>query len=93
MNVLKTTKKQGDYLVVAVSIDAFNEIKGKKYAIPDYERIVIVETIKYVNEVIPENDWEQNIRDLQEHNIDVFVMGNNWTDIFDFLKEYCEVVY
>ena len=93
LNILKRAKEQGDYLVVAVSSDAFNEIKGKKCVIPDYERMAIVEAIKYVDEVIPENDWEQKVRDVQEHNIDVFVMGDDWTGKFDFLKEYCEVVY
>lgn len=93
LNILKRAKELGDYLVVAVSSDAFNEIKGKKCVIPDYERMAIVEAIKYVDEVIPENDWEQKVRDVQEHDIDVFVMGDDWTGKFDFLREYCDVVY
>ena len=93
LNILRRAKELGDYLVVAVSSDAFNEIKGKKCVIPDYERMAIVEAIKYVDEVIPENDWEQKVKDVQEHDIDVFVMGNDWEGKFDFLKEYCEVVY
>lgn len=93
LNILRRAKELGDYLVVAVSSDAFNEIKGKKCVIPDYERMAIVEAIKYVDEVIPENDWEQKIRDVQEHDIDVFVMGDDWEGKFDFLSEYCDVVY
>ena len=93
LNILKRAKALGDYLVVAVSTDDFNRIKGKKCAIPDYERMAIVEAIKYVDEVIPENDWEQKIKDVQEHNIDIFVMGADWEGKFDFLKDYCEVVY
>ena len=93
LNILRRAKELGDYLVVAVSSDAFNEIKGKKCVIPDYERMAIVEAIKYVDEVIPENDWEQKIRDVQEHDIDVFVMGDDWKGKFDFLSEYCDVVY
>lgn len=93
LNILKRAKELGDYLVVAVSSDAFNSIKGKKCAIPDYERAAIVEAIKYVDEVIMEESWDQKIRDVQEHNIDVFVMGDDWEGKFDFLKEYCEVVY
>ncbi len=93
LNILKRAKELGDYLVVAVSSDAFNAVKGKKCVIPDYERMAIVEAIKYVDEVIPENDWEQKVRDVKEHNIDVFVMGDDWEGKFDFLKEYCEVVY
>ena len=93
LNILKRAKALGDYLVVAVSTDDFNRIKGKKCAIPDYERMAIVEAIKYVDEVIPENDWEQKIKDVQEHNIDIFVMGADWEGKLDFLKDYCEVVY
>ena len=93
LNILKRAKEQGDYLVVAVSSDAFNAIKGKKCVIPDYERMAIVEAIKYVDEVIPENSWDQKINDVKEHDIDVFVMGDDWSGKFDFLKDYCEVVY
>ena len=78
LNILKRAKALGDYLVVAVSSDDFNALKGKKCVIPDYERMTIVEAIKYVDEVIPENSWEQKIEDVKKHNIDVFVMGNDW---------------
>ena len=93
LNLLKRAKELVDYLVVAVSSDDFNAIKGKKCVIPDYERMAIVEAIKYVDEVIPENSWDQKIKDVQEHDIDVFVMGDDWKGKFDFLKDYCEVVY
>ena len=93
LNSLKRAKALGDYLIVAVSSDEFNAIKGKKCAIPDYERMAIVEAIKYVDEVIPENNWEQKIDDVKKYDIDVFVMGSDWEGKFDFLKDYCEVVY
>ncbi len=93
LNLLRRAKELGDYLVVAVSSDTFNAIKGKKCAIPDYERMAIVEAIKYVDEVIPENSWDQKISDVKEHDIDIFVMGNDWTGKFDFLNDYCEVIY
>lgn len=93
LNLLKCAKELGDYLVVAVSSDQFNAIKGKKCAIPDYERMAIVEAIKYVDEVIPENSWDQKISDVKKYDIDVFVMGDDWRGKFDFLKKYCEVVY
>jgi glycerol-3-phosphate cytidylyltransferase len=93
LNILKRAKALGDYLVVAVSSDEFNAIKGKKCIIPDYERMAIVEAIQYVDEVIPENSWEQKVDDVKNLGIDVFVMGDDWTGKFDFLKEYCEVVY
>lgn len=93
LNILKRAKELGDYLVVAVSSDSFNEIKGKKCAIPDYERMAIVEAIRYVDKVIPENSWDQKIRDIQENDIDIFVMGDDWKGKFDYLKDYCEVIY
>lgn len=55
--------------------------------------MAIVEAIKYVDEVILEESWDQKIQDVQKHDIDVFVMGDDWKGKFDFLKDYCEVVY
>lgn len=93
INILRRAKDLGDYLVVAISTDEFNAIKGKK-AYHSYEtRKLILEAIKYVDEVIPETDWEQKVTDVKAHNIDVFVMGDDWTGKFDFLTDYCEVVY
>ncbi|NHW22589.1 glycerol-3-phosphate cytidylyltransferase, partial [Escherichia coli] len=54
---------------------------------------LILETIRYVDEVIPENSWDQKVRDVADHNIDVFVMGDDWEGKFDFLKDQCEVIY
>lgn len=93
LNIIKRAKALGDYLVVAVSSDEFNAIKGKKAYHNDEERVAILEAIRYVDEVILENDWEQKVRDVKEHNIDLFVMGDDWNGQFDFLSEYCEVVY
>ena len=93
INILRRAKNLGDYLVVAISTDEFNAIKGKK-AYHSYEtRKLILEAIKYVDEVIPETEWEQKISDVKKHNIDVFVMGDDWTGKFDFLNDYCDVVY
>lgn len=93
LNILKRAKEYGDYLVVAVSSDAFNEIKGKKAYYSDQDRTEILEAIKFVDEVVLEESWDQKIEDVKKHNIDVFVMGDDWDGKFDFLKEYCEVVY
>lgn len=93
LNILKRAKEYGDYLVVAVSSDAFNAIKGKKAYYSDQDRKTILEAITYVDEVILEENWDQKISDVQKHNIDVFVMGDDWNGQFDFLKDYCEVVY
>lgn len=93
ISLLKRAKELGDHLTVAVSSDEFNLGKGKVCAYPYEERVYIVEAIKYVDCVIPETSWEQKIKDIQEREIDVFVIGDDWVGKFDFLKEYCEVVY
>ena len=93
INILKRAKTLGDHLTVAISSDEFNAIKGKK-AYHDFEhRKLILEAIQYVDEVIPEHQWEQKIDDVQKHHIDIFVMGDDWKGKFDFLTDYCEVIY
>ena len=85
----------GDYLVVALSTDEFNATKGKK-AYHSYEtRKKMLEAIRYVDLVIPENNWEQKVQDIKDYKIDVCVMGSDWagSDKFDYLKEYCDVVF
>ncbi len=93
LELLKRLKSHGDELVVAVSTDAFNAIKGKKTIIPYTQRAAIVEAIKYVDKVIPEEHWEQKVEDIKKHDIDLFIMGDDWAGKFDFLKEHCEVLY
>lgn len=93
INLLKRAKEYGDYLVVALSTNEFNRIKGKTCYFSYEERKKLVESIRYVDLVIPEENWEQKIRDVQEFKIDVFVMGDDWKGKFDFLRDYCEVVY
>ena len=93
INLLKRAKDMGDYLVVAISSDEFNKLKNKKSYHSFENRKMILEAIRYVDEVIPEHNWEQKVQDVIDHDIDVFVMGDDWEGKFDFLKEYCEVVY
>jgi len=93
LKLLQRLKKLGDELIVAISTDEFNKGKGKKIMIPYAQRAEIVENIKCVDKVIPEKNWEQKITDVQKYNVDVFAMGNDWEGKFDFLKEYCEVIY
>ncbi|MDD2409946.1 MAG: glycerol-3-phosphate cytidylyltransferase [Bacilli bacterium] len=95
INILKRAKELGDYLVVAVSTDEFNATKNKK-AYHSYEdRKQIVESVKYVDLVIPEVNWEQKIDDIKNYDIDIVVMGGDWagSDKFEYLKEYADVVY
>lgn len=93
LNILRRAKELGDYLVVAVSSDKFNEMKGKKAYHSVNDRVAILEAIEFVDEVIVEEGWEQKNSDIKEHNIDIFVMGDDWKGKFDDLKELCEVVY
>lgn len=94
LNLLRRAKELGDYLIVAVSSDEFNlKEKGKVCQIRDKERMEIVSAIRYVDKVILEESWDQKVKDVQKYDVDVFVMGDDWKGKFDFLKEYCEVVY
>jgi len=93
LNLLKRLKEQGDRLIVAVSTDEFNAIKGKTSLFSYQERMAIVAAIQYVDLVIPEHNWEQKVLDIQEYQIDVFGMGDDWKGKFNELKSCCEVVY
>lgn len=95
IRILKRAKELGDYLIVALSTDEFNAIKHKK-AYHNYEtRKKMLEAIRYVDLVIPENNWEQKINDVKEYFVDTVVMGDDWTgsEKFEILRDYCEVVY
>lgn len=94
INLLRRAKELGDYLIVVVSSDEFNwNEKQKKCYFSYEERKQLVEAVRYVDLVIPETSWDQKISDVKEFKVDTFVMGNDWEGKFDFLKEYCEVVY
>ncbi|MBR5435122.1 MAG: glycerol-3-phosphate cytidylyltransferase [Bacteroidales bacterium] len=93
IRLLKRAKELGDYLIVALSTDEFNALKGKKSFYPYEIRKELLKSIKYVDQIIPEENWEQKITDVKKYGIDVFVIGSDWQGKFDFLKEFCEVVY
>src|SRR5690554_3465148 len=93
INLLKRAKALGDYLIVGTSTDEFNAEKGKKAYYSFDARKLILESIRYVDLVIPERAWEQKVEDVLKYQVDVFVMGDDWKGKFDFLKEYCQVVY
>lgn len=93
INLLRRAKEMGDYLIVAISTDEFNALKNKKAYYSFEDRKKILEAVRYVDEVIPECTWEQKINDVIEHDVDVLVMGDDWTGKFDFVGDYCEVVY
>lgn len=93
INLLRRAKELGDYLIVAISSDEFNALKGKEAYYTFEQRKAILEAVRYVDEVIAEDTWEQKIEDVKKHDVDIFVMGDDWEGDFDFLKEHCEVVY
>ncbi len=93
INLLKRAKSLGDYLIVACSTDEFNKIKGKKALYPFEERKKMLESLRFVDLVIPEENWEQKASDIRNFFVDIFVMGDDWSGKFDELKRLCEVVY
>ncbi|MGB2993030.1 MAG: glycerol-3-phosphate cytidylyltransferase [Paenisporosarcina sp.] len=93
INILRKAKEYGDYLVVGLSSDEFNILKGKEAYYSYEERKLILEAIKYVDEVIPEHNWNQKSEDIQTNQIDLFVMGSDWEGKFDDLNEFCDVIY
>lgn len=93
IRLLERAKQLGDHLTVAISTDEFNRIKHKEAYHSYAHRKYILEALKYVDEIIPENEWEQKIKDVKRHNIDVFVMGDDWKGEFDFLSDHCDIVY
>jgi glycerol-3-phosphate cytidylyltransferase len=94
INLFRRAKALGDYLIVALSTDEFNQKLKNKENYFDYKtRELMLDAIRYVDLVIPEETWEQKVEDIKLYKVDVFVMGDDWEGKFDFLKEHCEVVY
>lgn len=95
VRLLRRAAALGDYLVVALSTDEFNASKGKASFYSYGVRKEMLESVRYVDLVIPEECWDQKIHDIKEYNIDVVVMGGDWAGDprFEELKDYCEVVY
>lgn len=93
VHLLRRAKQYGDYLIVALSTDEFNRGKGKECYFSYEERKLLLESIRYVDLVIPETCWEQKSSDVELYHVDTFVMGDDWKGKFDFLKDKCEVIY
>lgn len=94
INLLKRARSHGDRLIVALSTDTFNLVEKKKTCINSYaDRKVILESLRFVDLVIPEESWDQKNTDVLKHEVDVFIIGDDWKGHFDFLKDKCEVVY
>lgn len=93
LEILKRAKDYGHKLIVGLSTDEFNEVKGKTCKFNYKKRKRYLESLDFVDLVIPEDNWDQKAEDVIEHNIDYFVMGDDWKDKFNFLEEHCEVIY
>lgn len=93
VKLLERARALGDRLVVGVSSDEFNQIKGKRSVFPYEHRASIVRALRCVDEVFPEHDWGQKASDIQKYNADILAMGHDWTGKFDEFNTICDVVY
>jgi glycerol-3-phosphate cytidylyltransferase len=93
INLLRRARALGDRLIVGLSTDQFNRIKHKTSLLDYANRKVVLEAMRDVDLVIPEESWEQKIADVQKYDVDTFVIGDDWKGEFDFLQEFCEVKY
>jgi len=93
INLLRRARSLGDYLIVGLSTESFSMLKGKRCYFEYRHREQLLEAVRYVDLVIPETCWEQKVEDVKTYHIDVFVMGDDWKGEFDFLQDYCQVVY
>src|SRR5690625_3292793 len=94
ITLLRRAKKLGDYLIVGLSTDEINwHEKNKKSFFSWEKRKKLLESIRYVDLVIPEHCWEQKVNDINLYQIDGFAIGDDWKGEFNYLEKYCEVVY
>ena len=93
LEILRRASLLGNKLIVGLSTDKFNDIKGKTCVLQYQKRKELLESLDYVDKVIPEDNWDQKVTDIQDNDINIFVMGDDWKGKFDELKEFCEVIY
>jgi len=93
IRLLQRARALGDYLIVGLSTEEFNSKKGKQSLHIWEERKFLLESLRCIDLVIPENEWEQKRSDVELYHVDVFTMGSDWEGKFDFLSDLCEVVY
>ena len=93
LRILQRSREMCDRLVVGVSTDEFNEVKGKRTAVPFADRAEIVAALRVVDEVFAEQTWEQKPDDIRRYQADLLVMGDDWAGRFDDLRELCRVSY
>lgn len=94
INLLRRAKELGDYLIVGVTSDSFDRGRGKLNVRNNVlERIEAVKATGYADEIIIEDYLGQKIDDIQKYDVDIFAIGSDWEGKFDYLNEYCKVVY
>ena len=93
LEILRKASLLGDNLVVGLSTDEFNKLKGKTCVLSFEKRKEFLESLDYVDKVIAENNWEQKVDDIKDNDVDVFVMGSDWQGKFDELQKYCKIIY
>ena len=94
INLLRRAKELGDYLIVGVTSDSFDRGRGKLNVRNNVlERVESVKATGYADEIIIEDYLGQKIDDIQRYDVDIFAIGSDWKGKFDYLKEYCDVVY
>ena len=93
-NLLKRAKELGDYLIVGITTEQYDEARGKLNVVDSLiERIDNVRASGFADEIIIEDHVAQKVEDIQKYDVDIFTVGSDWVGSFDYLKEYCEVVY
>ncbi len=93
-NILKRAKALGDYLIVGVTTEQYDESRGKLNIVDSLDkRIENVRKTGFADEIIVEDHPGQKVEDVQKYGIDIFTVGSDWTGVFDFMKQFCEVVY
>ncbi len=93
VRLLERLSKMCDQLIVGVSTDEFNALKGKAAFFSYEQRSEIIAACKYVTKVIPEQNWQQKSADIEQYDVDVFAIGDDWEGQFDHLNSQCEVLY
>ena len=93
IEILRRARQLGGELIVGLSTDAFNKVKDKKCVFSYEKRKQMLESIKYVDQIIPEDGWIQKRQDIKNNKVDIFVMGDDWSGKFDDLSDLCEVLY
>lgn len=93
-NILRRAKELGDYLIVGVTSEEYDQARGKLNVVDSLiTRIENVKKTGFADEIVVEESQGQKFRDIQKYNIDIFTVGSDWTGVFDYLKDYCQVVY